>query len=120
MNLNIPSLSEEDRTLRAHIAKYAYMNMPSCDTKTREFVANVVFDFVTSAIHKFNKGQEEHGGDFLTTCDHTENLKEEVIDAFFYNAAQRHKAAIAKEQARCTELLRSQLELKQLKNLGTK
>ena len=52
-------------------------------------MANALTDFVTSAIKKYAKGEEEHYDSDITTCDLKLETRNEILDLFWYTTADR-------------------------------
>ena len=59
----------------------------------KRFIVNSLLNFVHSATFKYIKGSIEHGGDFLHSRDHKQELYNELLDSFWYSAADKYKQA---------------------------
>lgn len=87
------SIGEEEhyRLLKTSIGHYIQMNTPHCNDRTRQFMSHALADFVVSATIKFDRGQKEHGGDFIKDVDHQREMQQEFIDFFWYSSGSQHK-----------------------------
>jgi hypothetical protein len=57
---------------------------------------DAIVRFIEIAVPKFDKGQEEHGGN-LDERASFEDLEDEIVDLFFYLQSLKHKITKAQE-----------------------
>lgn len=84
----LPAVSDV-RLLKNAIGHFIHMYASNCDAKTKGFMTMALTFFVQDAVEKFDKGQKEHGGDFLTV-DFDREMRQEFLDFFWYNAGKTY------------------------------
>jgi hypothetical protein len=78
--------------LESAIAHYLTVNLSEIIPLTHKMqMAHALADFVIDSAYKYQRGSIEHGGVLPNTRDLHKDMRDEIMDMFWYNAATKWK-----------------------------
>lgn len=104
------SFEEDFRLLKAHIGKFVAMHATCTPKELHPKMAESLTLFVVNATCKFDRGQREHGGDFLRDVDMVKEMAAEQLDFFWYNEGARWQRELRCNNAVVAKIVEAERE----------